>query len=248
MTAQRIAMETPGRPLYRVVARALEERIARHEYKPGASLPAEPALGQEFGVSRITVRQALALLKRQGLLYSKSGVGTLVRSDPSPPGRMRMTGSLVDLVNYGAETNYTPIDRVLIRPSPAIAKILGGFPADRWFRFRGLRSRSGEPAFGFEEVYISEHLGQRIDNATLGGRTLFSLLEEINGIQIVDAQQVITAVLAPADVSRYLRIHTRSPVLRVTRNYQIAGGRTVELAFSHYVPSRFEYVMTLYRE
>lgn len=241
-------MENRSAPLYRVVAHKMGERIASREYPPGSPLPTEPLLGQEFGVSRITIRQALGLLKRQGLLYSRSGVGTLVRREGPPPGRMRMTGSLVDLINYGAQTEYTPVDRALVSPPRDIAKLLGLLPTGMAFRFRGLRSRPSEPPFGFEEVYIPEHLGGRIDNAALGGRTFFSMLEENNRMQITGAHQVITAVAVPATARRHLGIRDRAPALRVTRSYQVADGRTVQVAISHYIPARFEYIMTLYRE
>ena len=88
------------RPLYRVIAERIEARIARGDYAAGQSLPPEPALQREFTVSRITIRQALALLKRKGLLDSRSGKGTIVRQPGLDHSSMRMTGSLNDLVYY----------------------------------------------------------------------------------------------------------------------------------------------------
>lgn len=241
-------MASADGPLYRLVARKIEARIASGAYAPGAALPPEPALEREFGVSRITVRQALGLLKRRGLLYSRSGLGTLVRPTGPGPRAMRMTGSLTDLVNYGAETEYAPLDRGLVVPPPAVAAALGVARGAPVVRFRGLRSRPGAPPFGFEEVFMPEPLGRNLDNRALGGRTLFSLLEETHGLEIVEARQVITAVIPPADVRRHLGIPAGRPALRTTRSYQTADGRTVEVAVSHYNVSKFEYVMTLYRE
>src|SRR5512142_1014301 len=68
------------RPLYRSLATRLERRIAEGRYPIGSQLPPEPALEQEFGVSRITIRQALSMLKRRGLVASRSGIGTVVRA------------------------------------------------------------------------------------------------------------------------------------------------------------------------
>lgn len=59
---------------------------------------------------------------------------------------------------------------------------------------------------------------------------------------------MITAVLVPPAITRFLQIRPRSPVPRVARHYELADGQAVEVAVSHYLPSRFEYVMTLYRE
>ena len=94
-------------PLYRRVGRKIEERILSGAYRRGTTLPSESVLEREFGVSRVTVRQALSLLKHRGLLYSRSGLGTVVRAGGPAPSTMRMTGSLADLINYGAETDYS---------------------------------------------------------------------------------------------------------------------------------------------
>lgn len=235
-------------PLYRVIARRIETRISTGEYGPGTSLPTELELEREFGVSRITIRQALGLLKRRGLLYSRSGVGTLVRPDGPHPHSMRITGSLTDLRNYGAETEYTPVDRMVIISPRSVAEALGLSRNAPVFRFRGVRSQPQAQAFGFEEIYLPEPLGRKLNNIELGGRTVFSLLEEMAGLEIVEARQVITAAVAPAVVSKYLKIRPGSPVLRVTRSYALRDGRIVEVAVSHYNVSKFQYAMTLYRE
>jgi DNA-binding GntR family transcriptional regulator len=234
-------------PLYRAIADRIETRIAAGLYAPGKPLPPEACFENEFNVSRITIRQALALLKRKGLLYSRSGAGTLVRTS-TPGASMWMTGSLNDLAYYAAETHYRPIDRLLMRPSPAIVEMLGSTPSDHVFCFRGTRSRSKVGAFAFEEIYVPETLGRSLDNLKLGKRTLFTLLEKTNGFLITEVRQFITAVRAPAIVSRKLGLRPRSPMLRVTRQYKTAGNRAVEVAVTHFDVARFEYVMTLFRE
>jgi GntR family transcriptional regulator len=234
-------------PLYRAIADKIETRIAAGLYAPGEPLPAEACFESEFNVSRITIRQALGILKRKGLLYSRSGAGTLVRT-ATAGASMRMTGTLNDLVYYAAETHYRSIDRALMRPSPAIAEMLGSAPSDLVFCFRGIRSRNKSGAFAFEEIYVPERLGRSVDNSKLGKRTVFTLLEKTNGFLITEVRQFITAVSAPAIVSRKLGLVPRSPMLRVTRQYKTAGDRAVEVAVSHFDVANFEYVMTLFRE
>ncbi|WP_327681503.1 GntR family transcriptional regulator [Kitasatospora sp. NBC_00458] len=66
-------------PLYRRLARQLQERIAAGTYPAGARLPSEAELSTEFGVNRLTVRQAVAELERAAVLEIRRGVGTFVR-------------------------------------------------------------------------------------------------------------------------------------------------------------------------
>lgn len=61
------------KPLYRQIADRIREQIARGELKPGDALPTESALQTEFGVSRVTVRQALRQLVEQQILEKHSG-------------------------------------------------------------------------------------------------------------------------------------------------------------------------------
>ncbi|MER5353244.1 GntR family transcriptional regulator [Kitasatospora sp. NPDC002551] len=66
-------------PLYRRLARQLQERIDAGAYPAGSRLPSEPELSAEFGVNRLTVRQAVAELERAAVLEIRRGVGTFVR-------------------------------------------------------------------------------------------------------------------------------------------------------------------------
>ncbi|MGY4706656.1 extracellular solute-binding protein [Candidatus Bipolaricaulota sp. J31] len=69
-------------PLYLQIKEILKERIERGEYAPGERLPTEMELCEMFGVSRITVRQALNELAKEGLLYRQRGSGTYVNREP----------------------------------------------------------------------------------------------------------------------------------------------------------------------
>ncbi|MEV1168134.1 GntR family transcriptional regulator [Nonomuraea sp. NPDC049784] len=65
--------------LYQVIARELRGQIERGELEPGTTLPSEAQLRRQHGVSRSTVRQALAMLEREGLIMSEHGRGRFVR-------------------------------------------------------------------------------------------------------------------------------------------------------------------------
>jgi GntR family transcriptional regulator len=67
-------------PVYAYIARTLEDRIASGEYAAGSRLPSGAQLCSEFGVSPMTVRRALQVLRNQGLVTAKQGQGTFARS------------------------------------------------------------------------------------------------------------------------------------------------------------------------
>lgn len=66
-------------PKYRQLANALRDRIRAGDYQPGDRIPTEPALSSEFGIDRGTVRQGIAVLRREGLISVEHGRGSFVR-------------------------------------------------------------------------------------------------------------------------------------------------------------------------
>ena len=228
-----------------MLASRLEQRISEGDYPVGSQLPPEPVLEEEFGVSRITVRQALSILKRRGLLTSKSGMGTLVRSGGASSKSMTVSGSIRDLLYYAAGTRYSSLGRHLTVPPASVARALGLRARQKVLCFRGLRSRAQGGPFGLEEVYIPEHLGRALNNARLGNRTLFSLLEAQNDLKIAEVEQVITAVPAARGIAGELDVSVQAPLLKATRTYRLADGSAVEVAVSFYNVARFEYAMKL---
>lgn len=81
------------KPLYRQIADRIREQIARGELKPGDALPTESALQTEFGVSRVTVRQALRQLVEQQILESIQGSGTYVKEERAKQAHWNMRGA-----------------------------------------------------------------------------------------------------------------------------------------------------------
>src|SRR5437870_9325921 len=73
---------TSDRPIYKQIADQLRSAIQSGEYPPGEALPSEAALSGTFAVTRMTVRQALDVLKAEGLVRSEHGRGVFVRERP----------------------------------------------------------------------------------------------------------------------------------------------------------------------
>ncbi len=66
-------------PVYRQLARILREQIQAGQLRAGQALPSEASLSQAFGVGRDAVRDALAMLRSEGLVITSRGIGTFVR-------------------------------------------------------------------------------------------------------------------------------------------------------------------------
>src|SRR5258705_11359156 len=67
---------------YLSLADALRSRLAAGSFGPGGALPSEATIGREHGVSRVTVRRALEVLREEGVVTSRQGAGWFVTADP----------------------------------------------------------------------------------------------------------------------------------------------------------------------
>ena len=91
-------MYAADQPKYLRVAEALRKSIAQGAYRPGQTIPSEPQLAVEHGVSRPTVVRALGLLKRDGLIESRQGYGTVVRDRDASQGPLDQLSLAVENV------------------------------------------------------------------------------------------------------------------------------------------------------
>lgn len=236
------------RPLYRIVAEQIEARIIAGQYAPGESLPSEVVLEDEFKVSRITIRQALALLKRRGILASRSGLGTYVRQGATDRNSVRLSGSLRELVYYAAANRYTSLGRELLVPPADVAGYLDIDEAESVYCFSGKRGKPNGSNFCLEQIYVPEQFGRSLDNARLGRSPLFVQLEENNRVKVTEVEQIITAVSARSVVARCLEVQERTAILKAVRIYRLTDRRVAEVSVSFYDPARFNYVMNLFVE
>lgn len=110
-------------PAYYQIALDIQSRIAKQEWAAGQSIPSETALAKQYGVSRVTMRQALAELAKDGLLERRQGSGTFVSQEPIPLVHDQSLPHILAgrLHSRGLETSSRVIEAQLFaEPSPQV--------------------------------------------------------------------------------------------------------------------------------
>lgn len=189
----------------------------RHRIADGASgsLPSEAALGSEFGVSRVTVRRALEVLRDEGLVHSRQGAGWFVAMDPirQPLGRITTLEGALEAA--GA----TPSRRVLefaFETAPSdVAKTLGLEADAETLRVTRLNLADDEP-FALVTVWIPSVLGAHLSRADVEQSTFTDLLP-LHGVEPGRITQTITAVAAEGLEASRLGVPVGSPLLACQR-------------------------------
>jgi GntR family transcriptional regulator len=210
-----------GVPLHRQLFLVLHDEIARGALAPGDALPTEQTLCDQFGVSRITVRRALADLADAGLIERRQGVGSFVR-DQTPSHRSAGGGSFMDelrQIEFETEVGVIELD---IRTVPkAIADQLGRERALHVLRLRRER-RTSEPLM-ITEAWLPEDLSDIITEDALSRAPLYQLLADA-GVELDRVQHEITAEIAGPRTAQLLDTAIGSALMRVNRLAFANGG------------------------
>ena len=213
-------MAGAGVPLHRQLYLVLHDEIARGALAPGDSLPTEQTLCDQFGVSRITVRRALADLADSGLIERRQGVGSFVRHRP-PSSRNAGGGSFMDeLRQTEFETEVDVIECDVRRAPETVADQLGRDRALHVLRLRRER-RTAEPLM-ITEAWLPEHLSDTVTLDALLRAPLYRLLDEA-GVELDGMQHAITAEIAGPRNAQLLATAIGSALLRVNRLAFAAG-------------------------
>lgn len=237
-------------PAYLQVAQGLAARIESGALEGGTALPAERDLAGTLGLSRVTVRQALALLAQRGLLTRRHGSGTFVNAPETAAPAPRPLGLLTGFSDDVRSRGGVPGARVLGfeegRPTPQEAMTLALSPQDRVYRLRRLRTADGEP-LAVEESTLPAGVVGPLTAADVTDASLYALLAA-RGLSPVRAVRHLRAVNAEAPLSGWLGVPPGAALLATERVSWAEGGRPVEHARAHYRGDRYDFVMELHGE
>ncbi|EYS84882.1 GntR family transcriptional regulator [Cupriavidus sp. SK-4] len=221
---------------YRQLASVLRHKIVAGEYPVGHQLPTVEHLAQAYGIAKVTVRQAFALLTEEGLISSQRGRGTHVIMVPSGPGEgMR---SAINDVSVGASDLEIRIleKRKDMTLPPGLATC--GAPMDRYVMLRKLHVHDGMP-FCLIELYVAEAVFARFPRGGEKHHKIAHLLREQLGDRLGTMRQTMTVEPADAMLARDLDYAFAAPVARIVRTTLDVDGNVLTAGRFWYRGDRF---------
>ncbi len=243
MTQQQAPLEplstTSTLPLYLQIKTVLAQRIQDGDYQPHERLPSESELIKVFGVSRITVRQALRDLHSEGLVFSVQGKGTFVSKPKAVQNVQRLQGFGEAMVPQGYEATTRVISVQEIRPPQDIAEALGCKQSDLVIELRRVRNLNREP-ISIDHSFYPLEIGRPLMGKDLS-QDVFPLLENEFDIALSYADLRIEAALAGTDEERYLNYPAESPILKIRRLVFAESNQPVAIEILSYRGDAFQY-------
>lgn len=238
-----------GLPLYVQLAQMLGDGIASGKYSVGGLLPTEAELGETFGVSRHTVRQAIQHLRHQGLVSARKGVGTRVEARHGKSRYTHSIHSLAEILQYAHETRLEVLELAIRGARGATAEMLGCRPGKRWMHVVGVRyAARGQQPICLSDIYIDAAYKAISSEIGRARTAICAVIEQHFGETIIEVEQQIEGAVLSEDEARRLGASEGSPALRLTRHYFVTGRRLIEMSISLHPADRFSYAMTIKRD
>jgi GntR family transcriptional regulator len=220
-------------PLYYQLENILREKIMSGAFAAGSRMPTESELIRIYGVGRITVRQALAALTKEGLIERKRRRGTFVteRKSSRRPFRERidLTGSLDEIIAAEAGATFKVIEMNRIEADPQEAELFGLGTGEPLYRVKRLGLRDDKPR-NLRLDYLPAEIGENLTPEELSVGSLLQTLETRFGLKLKSATQRITAALADPYIAKLLDVRVGSPMLSIER--AVYAGRDTPVEFS----------------
>lgn len=232
-----------SKPLYLQIKDILKQKIINNEYAVGTTIPSENELEEIFGVSRMTIRQAVNELVNEGLLKKERGrgKGTVVLSSAIADKLSTVKSFTQKMQEQGLILKNKQINLSIVSPTETIATALNINPNDKVLRLSRIRMVNNDIIM-YSISYIPESLDLPLDAQLYG--SLYQLLTTKN-IQITHAEEYIEAMLADESISQSLEISINDAVLKRTRISQDQYNRNIEYTTTYYRSDKYKYVVEL---
>ncbi|KAB8162266.1 UTRA domain-containing protein [Streptomyces sp. 3MP-14] len=236
-------------PLWYQVSQSLRASILGRPPHAPLRLPTEEQLAEHFGVSVLTMRQALKELETEGLISRHRRRGTFIEPAAQRGVPVRLLGTLDTIVAQQSGGHTTLLDPGPV-PVPVPTGLVEHFPGvAEVVRFRRLRRAApdGEPVSWVENL-IHPEVADRIDPSALERWPMTRVLRDVAGVRVGRVDNTAQARLADPTTARLLEVPLLSPILHITGVEHDLTGRVVDVALMSYRGDRFSFSVTVEAE
>jgi GntR family transcriptional regulator len=196
-------------PLYIQVASVMRRRIETKQWLPGQKISTLVELEREFEVARVTIRQAIDILREEGLLRSQQGRGTFVAEKPVSRYWFKL-GTNWDALVETIKDNVPRSIKVDNPPPFPTLREDEGEPASKYVFMRSVQYKEGEP-YGVVSVHLSDDI-YRIAPEEFRQHPALSVLASLKDVDVRDAHQTIVIGSADPSTADLLRIGLGAPI------------------------------------
>lgn len=231
-------------PLYQQLAATLRAQIESRQYGAQERLPSERELATRFHVSRMTVRQALEALARDGLVAGRVGKGTFMIEPKINQQLANLTGFSQDV----SQRHQQPSSRVVkaegMLAGKDVSVALELEPKARVYNLIRVRYANGSP-LAVENAFLPEHLCPNLLKHDFARESLYETLQSEYGWNLIRARQTMEARFATSQETKWLDLGRPAPILALERITMVMQGFPIEYVRSAYRGDRYKFIALL---
>lgn len=224
--------ENTGIPLYVQVVDALSAKVTGGQYMPGQKIPPESQLCREFGVSRITIRQAVRKLVDQRVLYTKQGKGTYVHAVKIRRKLPRLYSFSEDMQELGFEPSSRTLEQAVIEADDEVTGMLSLAPAERSVNLIVRVRMANRVPILLERSYIPLSLCPDLLRKGYDHASLYRTLTERYRLELIRAEETYEVRMPTAAEANELLCARHQPVFAIQRIAYRKDGLPVEMTRS----------------
>jgi GntR family transcriptional regulator len=230
---------TGRQPMYAALAALLVRDIEAGRYPPESTLPSEKEIGERYGVSRHTVRQALREVRDRGLISSQAGIGTMVRS--AKAGSMfRAVNSVESLLQFVETTEMHLLSRGEVTVGDALATQLGLPKGLLLSQAAFVRKTHGESLpMSYLLIYVPPRYAAAQDVPAASNSPIYKNIERMFGVRVHEIQQDITATNLDGELATVLQTPPGTAALEIRRFYYDNNETLLQATVSYYPAGRY---------
>ena len=232
-------------PIYHQIQENILDLIQSDVLHAGDALPAERELSEAYGVSRMTVRQAITALASQGVLRRAHGVGTFVTEKQEAFSLAPTASGFSERIRSAGKT---PTSRVIalevIQATPSISRRLALEPNAHVIFLRRLRLINDEPLM-IEKSYLPYEKYPGLLDHDFSHESLYGVLTERYSANIVETEQTLEPTLLTPQEGEYFGLTGRQPAMLVHITAYTKGHQPAEFCKSVIRGDRCRYYFTV---
>ena len=228
-------------PIYMQIVDTLLERIERGELTAGDRVGAERFLANEFGVNRRTIRQALDVLERRGLVERRHGSGTFVAEPRIERGAAEFFHFTERIRQLGLAAGSQVLNLERVAPSPLVAAELELSPTDEIYRCHRLRTVNGQPVL-IETFSMPADLLPDLEVFDFEARSVYEVMRTEYDVHVEYARQSLEAVALSEIEAQWLASAPGAPAMLERRLAFDHRGRPVDFGTDLYRGDRVRFV------
>jgi GntR family transcriptional regulator len=231
-------------PLYHQLQMVLQAEIESGKWLPDQQLPTETKIAERFGVSKITVRQALQVLAEQGYIRREQGRGTFVARRKFDEGPRELTSFTEEMRRHDLLASSHVLGQTLELADARVSDALRLARPEPIFVLRRLRLANGEP-MGVQTAHIPAAMVPGLEKENLENASLYETLQGRFGLYPARARETYFVALADQEAAELLRIPLGSPVFAVERVTLLPNEKPFEFVQSIMRGDRYSIVLDL---